>query len=750
MDARHFGGRTRIGTSVSTRVRQTLFLSFGLLLLGCGGGGGNESDTGADAIRLEDAAGDTGSRDAAVPADGEDGGAGDLGREDVAQAPVEVPWTASAAYEARRNEYLRSCLDATGPGQGSVYGQSCRVFVGETALHEEEIEAACQKLDDRQDTADFRAAGLLRLLYLDDATGALSAATRTRIEGSLKGFKYWIDEPGQDRMCYWTENHQILYHSAELLVGQRFPDLVFPNAGMTGAEHVAHAKPLLERWFHFRGRIGFSEWHSNVYFNEDIPALLNLVDFAEDEEIRTKAAMVLDLLAFDLLNNTYRAMLATVQGRTYPSHFLDGCTTSTQDAAYIMVGIGSSRGGSGFSGSFLATSSYAAPPLLEEVAAATVARHEHRQRDSIDVEDGPEWGLSYEGLEDMIFWSGLEAIGAPEVIEGTMAVVEDYDLWDGFLFGDLPDEFESLLRMAVGTPSLRGLSEELEVLSRGIVLGSMSTYTYRTPYYQMSGAQSYRPGWFGAQTLPWQATIDERAFVFTSFPSGFDSEGFGLAFGGEWIGSWFPRVTLARNVAVVQYRTPAVPAFLTTYLEPKYTHAYFPRDHFDELREEGHWTIGRKGDAFLALYSQVPTRWADEPSYDLIADGTANVWIAELGSIEEHASFEAFVTAITAAEVAAGETVTYASPTIGAVEVGWEGPMTVDGAEVDLGPYSRWDNAYSHTEFGSALTRVEKDGLALELDFDAGTRRLLRRGQPRIDRARARPPRAPDRAGRLP
>ena len=39
------------------------------------------------------------------------------------------------------------------------------------------------------------------------------------------------------------------------------------------------ANRLIRRWIGFRGMFGFSEWHSNTYFNEDIPPLVNLVDF---------------------------------------------------------------------------------------------------------------------------------------------------------------------------------------------------------------------------------------------------------------------------------------------------------------------------------------------------------------------------------------------------------------------------------------------------------------------------------------
>ena len=65
---------------------------------------------------------------------------------------------------------------------------------------------------------------------------ALDPERRAEIEQVLIEFKYWVDEPGVDPMIFWSENHQILFAAAEYLMGQRFKDTVFPNAGLTGRE----------------------------------------------------------------------------------------------------------------------------------------------------------------------------------------------------------------------------------------------------------------------------------------------------------------------------------------------------------------------------------------------------------------------------------------------------------------------------------------------------------------------------------
>ncbi|MFN8419564.1 MAG: hypothetical protein U0528_10035 [Anaerolineae bacterium] len=106
------------------------------------------------------------------------------------------------------------------------------------------IDLALSFLDNRRDCADFYAIGLLALLYRigDDPhyAAAIAPADRQRIERSFLRFKYWIDEPGIDAMCYFTENHQVLFHVAAYLAGQRWQERTFINSGRSGREQMNH------------------------------------------------------------------------------------------------------------------------------------------------------------------------------------------------------------------------------------------------------------------------------------------------------------------------------------------------------------------------------------------------------------------------------------------------------------------------------------------------------------------------------
>ena len=185
------------------------------------------------------------------------------------------------------------------------------------------------------------------------------------------------------------------------------------------------------------------------------------------------------------------------------------------------------------------------------------------------------------------------------------------------------------------------------------------------------------------------------------------------------------------------------------------THAYFPVAHFDEVVQEGGWTFGRKDQGYVALWSWRPTSWrSGQPEvfqnggldFDLVATGGAtNVWIVECGSQSEWASFEAFreaflsppnpnapaeprITVVGPLPDAGGDPfpdgfdVTYTSPSQGVVSFAWTGPLVVDGEEIPISGYKRFDNAYAQVEFDDTRYEVSDGEFSLLLDFETNTR----------------------------
>jgi hypothetical protein len=151
------------------------------------------------------------------------------------------------------------------------------------------------------------------------------------------------------------------------------------------------------------------------------------------------------------------------------------------------------------------------------------------------------------------------------------------------------------------------------------------------------------------------------------------------------------------------------------------SHAYLPRAAFDELYERAGWILARKGEGYLALYSQHPTRWLDDAGGQAIevrVDAPENIWLCELGDTSSWASFEAFCQAITTAEVSCeGLEVRYVSPSLGPVRFGWEGAFEVAGREVELHDTRRFDNPYCQCAFLSPQITIRRGEEMLDLDL---------------------------------
>ena len=58
------------------------------------------------------------------------------------------------------------------------------------------------------------------------------------IDAPILGYRYWLDEPGNDVQWYFSENHALLFHTAAYLAGHLLPDARFARSGRTGARAV--------------------------------------------------------------------------------------------------------------------------------------------------------------------------------------------------------------------------------------------------------------------------------------------------------------------------------------------------------------------------------------------------------------------------------------------------------------------------------------------------------------------------------
>ncbi|MCA8920343.1 MAG: hypothetical protein KDD82_00965 [Planctomycetes bacterium] len=566
-------------------------------------------------------------------------------------------------------------------------------------------------------------ATLLRILYRHGQSPALPPAYVQRARTSLLGFRYWIDELwGQDDMVFWSENHQILFASCEYLAGQRYPSEVFGASGFTGAQRMQRARPRILRWLDHRLRFGFSEFFSAVYYPHDVSPLLNLVDFAQDPEIQTRAAMVLDLLVFDLARATHQGVLGMPSGRQYVEQKLGGRNQSIGDLVEILFGTRGdfARKGS-TAGTSFATSSYRVPQVLLAIGRDKQrARYLERARVGLSFAEGPAEGIGFTSLEDGMFWWGQGGYMAPEAIALTRDMLDAYDLWGSAIF-----KYMLPLRW-LPRSALAWVSDSLRVASHGSFLGGAQTTCFRTPDAQLASAQAFLPGEVGFQAHAWQATLGMDAVVFTTAPGLVGRQG-----PGPWTGSGsMPHVVQHENVALILYN----PGTLQRALWPPYSHAYFPRAAFQELEQRGGWSFGRKDDGYVALYSAEPTQWTrsgPEAGHELVAYAPRNAWICVVGNFAEHGTFAQFVDAVSQGRVdtlGSGQGapsdpfhVEYDAPGVGTLRLDWKQPGLLNGAPLPQ-QHPRFETPYAQTAWGDPAIAIEHGGLRLDLERVAATR----------------------------
>jgi hypothetical protein len=674
---------------------------------------------------------------------------------------------------ARQLDYLRFATSRLSPGSITnviAHMERARVdpifAVSAAAVPADAWDAIFTKLDTLQDTRDFDAIELVTLLYDYADDPILAPGLSDKVEQALLSFKFWYTEPTPDGVIdesyYWTENHQVLYHAIEYLVGQRYPDRVIGRDGGTGAEHLAHARAMLLRWFDFRGRWGFTEWHSNVYYQEDLNALLTLAEFAEDPAIAQRAAATLDLLLFDIAIHTYRGNFGVTHGRSYKKDKMTGRDDDTWNAVKLLFdrseGDYTSTGDT--AATFLARAArYRLPEAIWRAGRSdeTVV---DRERMSLPLdEDGPyepnpvaPGGYSFTDPNDLPIWWGMQALTAWPVVPLTVGTINEYNLWETRLFS----RFNALRPLTTDLVLAQQLSAALAPLINFGLLEEINSYTYRTADYMLSSAIDHRPGALNGQIHAWQVTFGADAILFTQHPAVPIVQSTAWRDDpdpGYWTGeASIPRSAQHENVAIhiyaPQYPGADNPPPLDAFRYEPYTHAYVPRDHFDEVVQDGSWTFVRKGDGYAGLYSWRPTEWiAVDPNvvatngmvepFDLRANGGPdNVWIVECGRAADWGGFAAFRAAVAGAQVTVtplppvadalqGFLVLYHSPSQGVLTFGWKQPFTREGEAVAIGDFPRRDNPWAQTAHASPRASIDVDGYRVVVDFEAGTRAVL-------------------------
>lgn len=585
-----------------------------------------------------------------------------------------------------------------------------------------DLDSNLQYVNSRYDTSDFRVQNLLRILY--KYPDKLDAATREKLKSTLLGFKYWMDEPGQDSMCYWSENHQILFATAEYLAGKLYPDEVFANSGLTGKQHMEKARVRIMDWLGQRWNYGFTEWYSNVYYKEDVAAMGNLIDFAGDKEIVTKTSMIMDLLLYDIASQSYKGAMVSTSGRVYEKNKKAGINASTNAIADFMLGTRNygkdPKLATGIDQSLMYNSNYQVPSVLKAIG-NDPGTAEIKASNGLDVKE-----LKGEGLlgpkdnQIMMQWA-MEAFTNPPVITNSIEYIRNNNMFNNSFLNDFKSVNYTLL---VKLKLLPLISKMINPQTNGIAIQRANTYTYRTPDYLMATAQRYHPGDYADQQHIHITTLGNDVSIFNTNPA-ISKTGKNGQSPTYWVGyGHLPDSAQDKNVNLSIYVLPDKKGLMEKSLQ-KYTHEYLPEDKFEKVVINDRYAFAKHGNTFVALIGLNPLKYGTPNENgikdDLLQDGQETYWITEVGTAGFEGSFDNFINRIKS------NTVTYADKQLTYQSAGntynltYKKSFTINGRDVDTN-YSRMDSPYASVSRKPTVIDINYGGKSLHLDFANGVR----------------------------
>lgn len=585
-------------------------------------------------------------------------------------------------------------------------------------------------IDNRYDTSDFRLPSIIRMLYSHQEK--LPEEVNQDIKDTVLGFKYWMDQPGDDSMCYWSENHQILFASSEYLLGNYYSDEIFTNMSISGSDHSELGKERVLTWLEQRYLYGFTEWYSSTYYVEDIAPLSVLIDFAPDEEVRIKASMILDLMIYDLATQNYKGVFSANSGRMYQSTKMSGKKSSMKESIsviwpefkdYLEVDkIG------GMEVNFKYIKNYEVPEVLVNIGYDQDDNNIFKASNGLNLSEFKGEDLIGENDSQIMMQLACEAFTNEEVMNNTIKYVDENDMFSNEFLSDFKMINLGIVK-SLGLGTL--ISQLADPIYNGTAIQRANTYMYRTPDYAMSTAQAYHPGTFGDQHSLFSLTMSVDFNIFNQHPAAsIKVDGALGSSPNYWVGNGYhPHTVQEENINLSLYVLPDKVNFLGDMVGmardiEAYSHTYFPSQYFDQVIIDGKYAFGKLDNVYVALignsdlyYKTIEMTEFDlknnlTADYDLIQDGLETFWITEVGTSKDYESFDKFIDNIKSHDVMySNKTLSYKN-----LELTFGGEFKIDDEVVDF-DYKRFESKYSQTTRKPDNIKFEFGNASLILDF---------------------------------
>ena len=620
----------------------------------------------------------------------------------------------------------------------------------------------CEYMNRRFDCADFRAQLLFKIHK--DCYNKLSDRCRNLIKKTFLDFKYFMDEPGDDSMCYWSENHQIMFAVSEYLAGQEWDNEIFTNDGKTGKEHMLKAKGRIEAWMTQRFRYGFSEFLSNNYLAEDISPMGNLIAYCKDKNIVSRMNIIMDILWLDVALNSVKNRFVATSSRMYGNNKIGNYYGNSIAVAMNMLW-GKDGAEQILSNPHLSEKEklqirdnlakktnyisicftdivnkgiYKLPQIIKDIALSDET-FEVKTCNGLSPADLKNENLiGPEANQIMAQW-GAETFTNPEVINNSREYLKKNKMYHSSFLG-----YFRFLNLTILRPlNWQKIAAKHNFMPHGVATGRGNIYTYRTAHYSLSTSVAKDVDMCGAQEHIWTANIGETLTLFTTHPAGNGNGRYGSS-PGYWIGNGRkPMSVQNKNVNITIYKIPDKIRLGETKISD-ITHAYMPKCFYDEFEIRDNIVFAKKNGVFVSLicngkpafrpFNEVSVKglyknrvFSDDylinDEFDLyLQGGEYHAYITELSDADKE-SFESFKERIKNNKVVFDKgTVIYKTDS-GEIFVSYDGIFKINNTDVTT-EFDRYDCKFCKAERKSEIIYVDNDKHSLLLDFRNGIRNI--------------------------
>lgn len=493
------------------------------------------------------------------------------------------------------------------------------------------LDGTLEYISHEYDCSDFRLVNLIRILYEFGDKMPYDIYNKTRY--ILSNFRFWWNDLGENSMCYWSENHQILFASAEYLLGLYYKDVYFKKAELNGLQLAERGKKRILDWLELRWLYGFSEYYSNVYYKEDIAALINLIDFAPDATIKNKATIILDLLFYDMASQCYNGNMVSTSARAYKNNRQANNFENIYDDPFSDKK-GNKKINPGMLCGLKLTNNYNIPKVLLSIANDT-SNVIVKQSNGIELCNLDELDLI--GLSDkqLMVQFGMEAFINPEIVQNTLKALSEKNMFSNDFLKDLKWINFSLFK---DCNLFIDIIHSLNPYQTGTVLDKASTYTYRTKSFSMYTSQAYHAGFTADQHHVFGLNLDNEISIYHTHPackkeSTQSSPNFWVGYGR------LPYSVQHKNINISIYNIPKKKTFLENELLD-YTYLYIPCQKVDSILLDNNYLFVKYKNTYCAFIASGFISKEDDLFYQ---KGHKQSWVTEIGTKGNDKNFGAFI-----------------------------------------------------------------------------------------------------------